>query len=180
MKSSQLIVAQSMAVRHTVRISTYSCGLEKQIQKSFVLPLIRVGLLVIYSCSPELLKKPIELQVMCRRMLIAVLTFLSFLKRPFLQNILIVKVSVAVINFFLYLRFCRSSNQDISLILAKKLEKESPILLSALFPNTLYIDTSLSSRDIVALLALRNATIYSDLQNVLMNMKSRNVVDFGK
>ena len=56
-----------------------SCGLEKQIQKSFELPLIRVGRLVIYSCSQEVLKKPFRAASYVRRMLIAVLTFLSFL-----------------------------------------------------------------------------------------------------
>ena len=73
------------------------------------MPFMRVGRLVIYGNSLKPFKSLTEHQVMLHRMLIAVLTFQTFLKITS-ETFILSKVLVSIIQF-LSLRYWRSSNK---------------------------------------------------------------------
>ena len=150
----------------SVRISTSSFGYQRELINHFEVPLLRVGRMVIYRVSPGPLKKPSEHLLMLRRTLIAALTFQISLENIFLLNTHIVRVLVCLMSCFLWIKFWRSSLADISRYLCKTVTKSAHPSLSYLFPNTLYIDTSLNSRDIIALFLLRYVTLWDELQRL--------------
>ena len=81
---------------------------------------MRVGRLVIYGDSTIPLKSLQMQQATLHRMLIAVLSFLCFLKLIANKNIRIPRVSVAIIASLVWLRYCLCSNKVLSNILCSK------------------------------------------------------------
>ena len=175
--NSSLITVQSMEARATVRISTFYYGYQREVRKSLEVPFLRVGRMVIYRVG-NLINIPRNLftrvsrkqdapVLMLRRTLIAVVTFLNFLNIISGRNIRIPKILVQIILCFNYLRFCLSSETDISLIISTMLIRER--YLNFLFPNTFYIDISQSSKDMVYCLLLRYLRVCHEFENCVSN-----------
>lgn len=165
---SKCIAAQNMAASHSVRISTYLFSLDKEISKSLEIPLLRVGRLVIYRCGPERLKNASEARRMLHRTLIAVLIFQNFLGPISNRNTLIQRVSVLVLPFLISLRYFLTSNEDLCHLVCKGIKMDFPQSLMYLFPHTLFIDSSLNLKGIVAFILLRYVRLCEEFQTTIM------------
>ena len=158
-----LIVAPNMEQKNSVRIFTCYFGYQKELRKHFEVPLLRVGSMAIYRIGLEDLKERSAHLLMLRHMLISLLTFPLFLKLTSTLTIPIARPLAYVLTTLVSLRYCLSSIEDISQDLCEKINQAPLNMLSNLCPHTLYIDTFLNSRDMLALLLLRYTQLQKDL-----------------
>ena len=167
---SKLIVVPNMGRKNSVRIFTYYYGYQKELRKHFEVPLLRVGYMAIYRTAQEDLRKRSAHLRMLRAMLISLMAFPTFLRLTSIVPTRTVNILAYVLTSFLYLRYCLSSIEDISRDLSVKIDTQPLNILSNLCPHTLYIDISLNSKDMLALLLLR----YTQLQKDLLSLISAN------
>ena len=162
---SSTLDALNMEKQLSVRISTSCSFSTKSYIRNSEKPFLRVGRMLIRTDSIEVLKSPVILRVTSRRMLIAVLTFLQFFPKISRKNILTPKVLVWLFVIFNSVRYWRKSNEEISrIILTQRNALEASLLFRC--PNTLLIDISLTSKEMVHLLILRFMTFLDILQTM--------------
>ena len=155
MKTLLIAPLPSLAVLHTVRISTYSFSSPVELRKYSVIPLLRVGRTLIKIERQSILKSPETAQVMLHRTLMALIAYTHCCKKMH-SNASTRKVngSVSYWTRLISSKYSKKSIQELCTIILEENMTESVPLMFCRFPSTFLIDSSLDLRDLVYCLHL--------------------------
>lgn len=167
MKKSKCSTVLSTDQLHSVRTLICSSLPQIYLKKPFTLPLLRVGRLVVeFESRNPANWLPRTQRAMLVRTLIAVHLFRLFLPAIFHLNTQLANTLVMDVSRFYWKRLRRKSIREICRMTLSDLQVMETKSFIFQYPNTLLIDSSLSSKDILGLLVIRFLSFYQEALNL--------------
>lgn len=169
MRNSPISAVLSTAQKHTVRIFICSYSFAHAMSRSSERSFLRVGRLLIAHERRTISKSLAMQRLMLRRTLTAICLLPLFIRLPFLNRSIRCQKALAwFMSVLVFSLFSLLPRKAVWFMVSRQIDKVYQAFLPFRYPNTLLVDTSLSSRDILWSLMMRFCAYYDYLSSLAL------------